>query len=76
MLKRRGRIKKAAPRLAAGTCSKSSVASAQSNVAGDRQKQDASFVEDKWKPGFVIDSFHDVSQRAALSCFFSITMPL
>ena len=58
MLKRRGRIEKAAQSRRLELALKSSVVSAQSNVAGDGQKQDASLIEDKRKPSFVIKLCH------------------
>lgn len=45
-------------------------ASAQSNIAGNGQKQDASFVENKRKPGLVVELIHEVSDSAAISLFY------
>jgi hypothetical protein len=52
--------KKSRPELSDQKCSRTDAFSAQSDVAGDGQKQDASFVEDKRKPDFVIELCHAI----------------
>jgi hypothetical protein len=68
--------KKSRPEPSDKKCPKKGAFSAQGNVAGDRQNEDAPLIEYEWKPSFVIKCLHRTTELTITSNHSCVTMLL